>query len=344
MNGKLSRIGVEFSGRGSLLIFIAAVQLVRNAALRFPRLAPDASSKRTMETRSEQLKSSEAPKWCLSFWSVIFFTFLVSLPLRLKGATPDVSWLITMCERILDGEKPYVEIFETTPPVPMLLYMPSVLLARMMGITPEATTFCFAYAAALGSIGLSARILPDLVGEGTSRWLVLVPAALVLFVLSNDAFAQREYFAAAFALPMFSVFVRHAQHGAWPPMTDRTLAVMLAGLSIAIKPPLFALPGLAVGLFYWWRTRNLLFLISSGLLAAGVFGFAVTVASLAAFPEYLGEITTLMREVYVPVRNYSLAFLTDRACLGVLACLIVCLFCAAGKSRLCQQYLRSWSL
>src|SRR5437667_9328437 len=94
----------------------------------------------------------------LLFWSAILLTFLVSIPLRRGGATPDVSWLITMCERILHGERAYVDIFETTPPVPMLLYMPGVVLAQFIGGTPEGATFAFAYASALVSLALSARI------------------------------------------------------------------------------------------------------------------------------------------------------------------------------------------
>src|SRR6266516_5274638 len=200
----------------------------------------------------------------LLFCSIIL---LASLPFRRHGAPPDVSWLITMCERILDGEKAYVDIFETTPPVPMLLYMPNVILARLTGVTPEMATFASAYAAAVASLALSARILPNYVTGKGSRWLVLLPAAVVLLVFANDAFAQREYFAATLALPMLSVFVRHAHEHEWPPLMDRILAAILAGLTIAIKPPLFALPGLFVAVYYFWRTRRLSFLVSSGLLA-----------------------------------------------------------------------------
>jgi hypothetical protein len=256
----------------------------------------------------------------LSFWSAILLTFFVSIPLRLEGPTTDVSWLITMCERILDGEKAYIDIFETTPPVPLLLYMPGVILARLLFITPEAMTFAIAYAAAFGSLALSARILPDVASGEKTSWLILLPAAVILFVLPNDSFAQREYFAAAFTLPIFSIFVRHAEQNVWPPLADRLLAAMLAGITIAIKPPLFAIPGIAVAAYYWWRTRNLSFLVSSGLLAAGLVGLTLTAASLAAFPEYLGEITTLMRDIYVPVRSHPLSFLNDKACLGILSC------------------------
>lgn len=288
--------------------------------------------KKLMEARLGKHKSGERRERHFAFWSAILFTFFVSIPFRLEGTTPDVSWLITMCERILNGETAYIDIFETTPPVPMLLYMPGVLLARLFSITPEMTTFAVAYAAALGSLALSARLLPDYVAdEEKNYWLVLLPAAVILFVLPNDAFAQREFFAAAFALPMFSIFVRHAQEKVWPPLSDKVLAVMLAALTIAIKPPLFALPGVLLAAYYWWRTRDLSFLLSSGLLAAGLIGLAVTAVTLVAFPEYLGEISTLMRDIYVPVRNHPLAFLRDKACLGVLSCIALTLFLCATK-------------
>jgi len=257
---------------------------------------------------------------------MVLLVAFASIPLRVDGPTPDVSWLITMCERILDGETAYVDIFETTPPVPMLLYMPGVLFSRLMGIAPEAATFGVAYLAALLSLALSARILSSQVADGeTSRWQVLLPAAFILFIIPSDAFAQREYFAAAFALPIVSVFGRHAQDAVWAPLPERIIAAMLGGVTIAIKPPLFALPGLAIAAYYWARTGSFSFLLSSGLLAAGVIGVAVTAASLAAFPEYLGEIATLVREVYVPVRSGFLAFVGDKACLGVLSCLALAL-------------------
>ena len=214
-----------------------------------------------------------------------------------------------MCERILDGEKAYIDIFETTPPLPMLLYMPGVLLARLLSITPETTTFAIAYAAAFGSLALSARILPDDVATGEkSSWLVLLPAAVILFVLPNDAFAQREYFAAAFALPIFSIFVRHAEENVWPPLADRLLAAMLAGVTIAIKPPLFALPANFRGCIL--LVANAKPFISRLKRAVGCRARRLDpYRGLArGLPEYLGEITTLMRDIYVPVRSHPLLF------------------------------------
>src|SRR5262249_45980389 len=112
---------------------------------------------------------------------------------------------------------------------------------------------------------------------------------------------------------------------------ERIIATMFAGLTVAIKPPLFALPGIVLAAYYWSRTRSLSFLVSSGLSTAGVISLAVTVASLAAFPEYLGEISTVIREVYLPVRSHPLAFLNDKACLGVLSCFGLTLILSAGQ-------------
>lgn len=256
------------------------------------------------------------------FWGGILCIALILAPLRVNDLTADVSWLITVCEKILDGERLYIDVLETNPPFAVILYMPGVLFARVTGLTPEWATYALACVYVLISLALAARILPQYVADGgQSRWLVLLPAALLLMFLPNDAFAQREYFAAAFAVPMVAVFVRHGYDGRWPSLLDRSLAAILAGCTIAIKPPLFALPGILVAVYYWWQTKSSNFLFSSGLVAAGLLGLVFTIATLAIFPHYLGEIGLLMREAYIPVRSNPLSFLDDKACLAALSLL-----------------------
>ena len=239
-----------------------------------------------------------------TFWIVIAAMAVLSIPMRLGGATPDVSWLIDMCERILNGEIAYIDIFETTPPAPTLLYMPGVMLSRILPISAEAANYLIAYGATVGALFLSDRILPASIdGIGLSRWLVIFPAALFLFLLSTDAFAQREYYSAAFALPIVSVFIRNLHDNQWPSYSLRAWAALLAGLSIAIKPPLFILPGVFLAAYYFVLTRKVRFVYSSGLGAAGLIGVALTAISLVMFPAYLDGVTTLMRDIYVVVRE-----------------------------------------
>jgi hypothetical protein len=53
------------------------------------------------------------------------------------GANSDVSWEITLSEKILDGQRLYTDLIEINPPASTFLYLPAVALARAFGLTPE---------------------------------------------------------------------------------------------------------------------------------------------------------------------------------------------------------------
>jgi hypothetical protein len=53
------------------------------------------------------------------------------------GAIADVSWMITISEKWLDGATPYVDFIETNPPAAILLYLLPVALARALGVHAE---------------------------------------------------------------------------------------------------------------------------------------------------------------------------------------------------------------
>ncbi len=275
--------------------------------------------------------SSPAPALAVSldgpvFWLMVAALAGLSLPLRQAGLTPDVSWLLDMCQRMLAGETAYVDIFETTPPIPTLLYMPGALIAGVTGIGAGAAVYATCYLAVLFALFVSDRILPRiLAGAGPSRLIIITPAAFILFFLCNDAFAQREYLAAALALPAACVFIRHAETGDWPSLGALAIAAFLAGLAAAIKPPLFIAPGIALAFYYFWRERSIVFLWRSGLIAAGVVFVALTAVSLLAFPAYLGGVTHLMSDIYVPLRSSPLIGLTSKEFIAVAACIAIAL-------------------
>lgn len=247
---------------------------------------------------------------------------LVSCFLRIGSTTPDVSWLIDMCARILNGEQGYVDIFETTPPVPVLLYMPGAWLEKYVGIPAELAVTAYTYATYLGVLWLTWRILPrKLDGLGASLWHVIFPLALFLFVLSYESFAQREMFAAALMAPLISSLITWRQTGQWPDLKLRTAAILLAGLGAAIKPPLFTLPLLLCGGYLIFTTRSLRPIYSSGLVATGFLFCFITAASLWAFPAYLDGVYQLMRDVYVPIRHNFFYGLFEAHIMLTLVCL-----------------------
>ena len=265
--------------------------------------------------------STESPQF---FWAVIAIVAAVSIPMRLGGATPDVSWLIDMCERMLNGEAAYIDIFETTPPIPTLLYMPGAIVSSLTGLSTEAVVYAYSYGTCFLCFWLTLRILPDEIpGVGPTRWALVFPSALFLFVLSTDAFAQREFFSAALTLPMIAIFIRRLIDNEWAPYPLRFWAAITCGLSVAIKPPLLALPVITIAAYYLLVRREIRFIYSSGLIAAAIISVVLTAASLAAFPAYFDGVTTLMRDVYVPWRyNHPLAALQP-VMIAIIICFII---------------------
>ncbi len=240
----------------------------------------------------------------LWFWGAMMLVLLLSVLMRLtSGTTPDVSWLIDMNARMLDGEVAYVDIFETTPPVPVLLYMPGAWAEQVTGMGAEVFVYSYFYAIYLACLWLAWRLLPPrLPGVGDVRFGIILPSAIFLFLLSHDSFAQRETIAAALALPMVSLVITYFEKGNWVRGALPLMAIIAVGLSAAIKPPVFALPVLLLGVLIIWRDRSLRSLWRSGLILAGGIAVITTIVSLMAFPEYLGGVMQLMRDIYVPVR------------------------------------------
>ncbi len=246
----------------------------------------------------------------LLFWGIIVLVLLASLPLHLESPTADVSWLITMCERMLAGEVAYVDLLEITPPIPMLLYMPPVVVGQILDVSPETTLVALVYIIGALIIVLTFCTLPRKSTEQIrAAYAIILSAALTLYVFPAEAFAQREYFAALFALPMVAVFIGHAQCGVWPPISLRVIATVLAALTVAIKPPFFALPGVLIFCYYLWRTRGFAFVMASGLFVAGLLSVLITVATFAWFSDYFGLVWTLIQDVYLQAKSHPLNFI-----------------------------------
>src|SRR5437016_89322 len=71
-------------------------------------------------------------------WLIIAALLGVAIVLRhLVAANTDVSWLLTAGERILDGQRLYVDVIETNPPMAVLVYIPGIVIARALHLPAE---------------------------------------------------------------------------------------------------------------------------------------------------------------------------------------------------------------
>src|SRR5258708_36919271 len=81
-------------------------------------------------------------------WISIVSPFAVAIVLRhVLAANTDVSWLLTVGERVLDGQRLYVDVIDANPPMAVLIYLPGIVIARALGLPAEVVTDGLIFAA-----------------------------------------------------------------------------------------------------------------------------------------------------------------------------------------------------
>jgi hypothetical protein len=250
----------------------------------------------------------------LGLAAIVVATMLLHLAIPLPS---DVSWLITVNGRILDGQHLYADILETNPPMAVWLYTLPAALERSTGMTAESWTILETIAGALLALGVSVRIL-----AGSPLRIPVAVAAGVILLLPVDSFAQREHFVLFGLLPWLALAWRRYDGAPFPRWAPAAAGIGLA-LALSIKPH-FALVVLAVALLVCAHRRNwrLLFVaehwIGGGLLV--LYGLVIALA----YPAFLTTILPAASLLYVPLR-----LATDRLLLEPHALLIYFVLLAA---------------
>src|SRR5581483_10993390 len=139
-------------------------------------------------------------------------------------------------EKVLAGERPYVDFIEVNPPASIFLYLPAVVFARATGMTPEFAVGLFIFIGAGVSLWISGRILA---GSGifskANLWRLMAVFVAALTVLPGGTFAQREHAGLIAFLPMLAVFAARAER---KPVAVHwaIVAGIGAGVTAIIKP------------------------------------------------------------------------------------------------------------
>ncbi len=231
----------------------------------------------------------------------IIILFAAAIVLRhVVAANTDVSWLLTVGERVLGGQRLYVDVFETNPPMAVLIYLPGIAIARAIGLPAEVVTDSLMFAAIFVSLAIVARILKDSsVLEGANSWPLAPLAFAILAILPMQAFGQREHIAIVELLPLLAVLAVRMK-GEVPSGRMAAIAGCGAGLAVSFKPHfaiaiLCAVSCLAIYARSWkvvFVAENLVAAAIALLYAAGVVAF---------FPEFFTLIGPVVRDVYLPV-------------------------------------------
>ena len=244
-------------------------------------------------------------------WLLMTALFAAAIVLRhAVAANTDVSWLITAGERLLDGQRLYVDVIETNPPMAVLVYIPGTILARALGIAAEVAVNGLVFVAIAVSLGLAARCLRhSSVLDDVNGWPLAIFAAAILTVLPTQTFGQREHIAVVELLPALAVLAIRMKREI-PPRWAIAAAGIGGGLALSFKPHF------AIGIFcalsvFALRSRSWrIFFTPENFIAAAI--VAVYILCIVVFyPEFFTIMGPLVRDIYVPV-GISFAALLEK--------------------------------
>jgi hypothetical protein len=234
-------------------------------------------------------------------WLAIFILFVAAVALRhFLAANTDVSWLLTAGERMLDGQRLYIDVIETNPPMAVLVYIPGIAIARALGLPAEVVTDGLVFAAIFVSLALAARILRHSSAlEGVPSRLLAPLAFAVLAILPMETFGQREHIAIVELLPFLAVLVVRMKREQ-PSFWMAVVAGCGAGAALSFKPH-FAIAILcAVGcLAIYVRSWKIVFTLEN--LIAAVIALLYAASVVAFFPQFFTIVGPLVRDIYLPV-------------------------------------------
>ena len=251
--------------------------------------------------------------WRFAPWLALAAVIAAAAIMRhVLAANPDVSWLLTVAERILDGQRLYVDVIETNPPIAPLTYLPGIVIARELGLPAEIVTDGLVFVAAFASLAIVAGLLKNSpVLDGVAGWPLALLGLAVLIVLPAKTFGQREHIAVIALLPALAVYAMRMKKQA-PPLWGILAAGIGAGVTLSFKPH-FAI-GILCGLAalaiharswrFWLAPENF-------IAAAIVAIYALCV--IAFYPEFLSAIVPMMRDVYILVGSSPLEMIRTPA-------------------------------
>ncbi|MDP3895433.1 MAG: hypothetical protein Q8Q62_02030 [Mesorhizobium sp.] len=247
--------------------------------------------------------SALAPAWR----NAVFFLGITVLAVLYQlrwGTIPDTSWLITVCERVLDGDRLYVDIVETNPPFTIWLYLPPVALARALGIAPEILVHALSYLAALAGLFFAGRILRAGRFPETASLVALAPAFYAMLVIfPGNAFSQREHIGMALFVPLLVLVAWRARRDGAPPRVGIAVLAGLSGSVLLLLKPHYAVMVLLPVLFAVWRRRSLRPVFSVENWVIGVVCCAYLAAVLTFHPEYLRDVYPLVADTYLRIHS-----------------------------------------
>ncbi|MER9230747.1 hypothetical protein NKI56_01335 [Mesorhizobium sp. M0622] len=263
-------------------------------------------------------RSQDLAESLVSSRSVFAFAAITVLSIAWQmrwGTIPDTSWLTTVCERMLSGERLYSQIHETNPPFSVWLYMPPVAAARMLGVAPEILVQAWTYLAALIGLLFSGAIIKRAGFTETPLLFALGPAFYAMLVIfPGNVFSEREHIGIALFMPLLALHAwRARKEASTQPSSGLAGLAGLSGGALLLIKPYYAIMVLAPALLVAAHRRSLRPVFALEHWVIGGVCIAYLAAVTLIYPEFLRDVYPQLADVYAQER----IFLPIVACYGI---------------------------
>ncbi|MBR0817178.1 hypothetical protein JQ627_04490 [Bradyrhizobium liaoningense] len=235
--------------------------------------------------------------------AILLTALLVQIPVVLNA---DVGWLLSVNEKILDGRRLGIDLFESNPPLSVYMYMPAAMLGRMTGIAPEFIVIVLVIVEISGALFVIDRAAAAAKLGARERSLSTWSFAFLLAILPGTIFGQREHIAVIALTPFVAITALR-----WRGLHSGRVAILAgvgAGLAMSIKPFFALVAGLPI-ILGALRQRSFRPLFTPEAWAAAIVAISYGVVVVAVFPAYLSIYAPMVAEAYLPIRRELSALL-----------------------------------
>lgn len=248
----------------------------------------------------------------------------------------DAASILYFADRMLAGDRLYVDLIDVNPPLIFWLNVIPAWIARQAGTDPAVTFIALVlglHAASLLLCRHSFRQLGE-VRAPFARTLVPLAALAALLVLPGADFGQRCHLMVVLALPYTMITALRLQGGA-PSTGNAVLAAALATVGFLIKPYYLIIP-LALELVLLLRRGWHVAIARPEPLVLSLGGLAYALAALTWCPAYFDTVLPLVAKYYLSPgwhRAVAIVFGVEGRWIALAALVPVAAFALASRRR-----------
>jgi hypothetical protein len=284
-------------------------------------------------------------RWLTFLLSIFVLAILIMFPERAPG---DVAFYMDIGGRVLDGQQPYIDFFETNPPVMHYLSTVPVWLSSVSNVD----TILVANLLTFGLLLISMTLTHSIAAKAFSNRSVvpsLISFVLVIatLVIMPRAYGQREHLFMLMTLPFLLLRVHRWNGGTYVWWLAGVIG-MIAAVGTSFKPWFVLLTLLLEG-YNLFRHRGLRPLLQSeiaGILVVCVLYVVYGLANPNVIAAYFQDVVPAVANGYGGYTNKSLSeiMLMDPSMITFLALFVVAWLISVAKDTQSAGWLRSLTM